>query len=173
MKTPKKNGKAASAEHNPSPEGRGLGGAPGSAFRFPLAMTIDELGPHKEALKRQAIGFYLAPSGVFEGDPKMTRWKQCFRLVAEAWLRLGPQKDGAADRESIIILPDRIVDIYDPEEIQKFGKRARTIFDVAETKRRFSVFAQREVERLDSLLNDQEELLPPVGGAPQPRKTTK
>lgn len=116
-------------------------------------MTIEELRPHLETIKRQTIGFYKAPSGVFEGESKMARWRNCFRLVAESWLIFGPQKDGAADPESVILLPDRIVDIYALEEILKFGKQAKTIVDVWETERRHAVFAQREVERLSSLLN--------------------
>ena len=56
-------------------------------------MTYAELQPHKAAIQRQAICFFNMPN-VFAGEPRMQRWKNCVRMIAETWVALGPQNDG-------------------------------------------------------------------------------
>lgn len=59
-------------------------------MNIPLAIPVKDLHLHKEAIQRQAIEFYKLPN-MFGGEPKFQRWKQCVRLVADTWMRLGPQ----------------------------------------------------------------------------------
>ena len=70
---------------------------------MPKAMTLEKLVPHKLALHRQTIGLYKK-QGFFPGLPRRQRWRECFHLVVDAWLSLGPQRDGFS--EPVICLPD-------------------------------------------------------------------
>ena len=64
-------------------------------------MTSQDLLPHKQAIQAQAIGFYKSPN-VFAGHPRMERWRFCIRLVADAWMTLGPQVEPSGP---VILLP--------------------------------------------------------------------
>ncbi|RYD37452.1 MAG: hypothetical protein EOP85_17570 [Verrucomicrobiaceae bacterium] len=54
-------------------------------------MKPEELRSHRDAIRCAAIQFYKAKGTMFPGQRPYDRWRQCIRLVADIYLRLGPQ----------------------------------------------------------------------------------
>lgn len=60
---------------------------------IPQKMTADELLLHAGDIQRQAIELYKT-GAFFVKQPRLTRWRLCLRIVAQAWMTCGPQSYG-------------------------------------------------------------------------------
>lgn len=69
---------------------------------IPLAIPAKDLILHKADIQRQAIEFYNCKENVCADLPRRERWKACIHLVADCWMRLGPQGYGDG---TVIYLP--------------------------------------------------------------------